>query len=132
MMTEVLVAFPADTNWGIPQLMQPGSRSSSSLRRMSATYDLIGTGYARTRREDPVIAATIWRGPGASRSVVNVGAGAGSYEPRDRYVLAVEPSDTMAAQRPRALAPALRLSAGEIPLRDGSIDAAMAVLTLHH
>jgi SAM-dependent methyltransferase len=64
--------------------------------------------------------------------VVNVGAGAGSYEPRDRYVLAVEPSDVMAAQRPPELAPAIRASAGELPLRDAGVDAAMAILTIHH
>src|SRR4051795_5239893 len=63
---------------------------------------------------------------------VNVGAGAGSYEPRDRHVVAVEPSDVMAAQRPPGLAPALRATAGALPLRDGAVDAAMAILTLHH
>jgi SAM-dependent methyltransferase len=64
--------------------------------------------------------------------VVNVGAGAGSYEPTDRYVVAIEPSDVMAAQRPPELAPAIRATAGELPLRDGAVDAAMAVLTVHH
>jgi SAM-dependent methyltransferase len=63
---------------------------------------------------------------------VNVGAGAGSYEPDDRYVLAIEPSDVMAAQRAHARVPAIRASAGSLPLRDGSVDAAMAVLTVHH
>jgi SAM-dependent methyltransferase len=63
---------------------------------------------------------------------VNVGAGTGSYEPRDRHVIAVEPSDVMARQRPRALAPAIRAGAGELPLRDGAVDAAMAIVTLHH
>lgn len=69
---------------------------------------------------------------GDARTVVNVGAGAGSYEPRDRHVIAVEPSDVMAAQRARELAPAIRASAGSLPLRDGSVDAAMAVLSVHH
>jgi SAM-dependent methyltransferase len=64
--------------------------------------------------------------------VVNVGAGTGSYEPRDRYVVAIEPSDVMASQRPRDLAPAIRASAGSLPLRDGAVDAAMAILTVHH
>jgi SAM-dependent methyltransferase len=64
--------------------------------------------------------------------VVNVGAGAGSYEPRDRHVIAIEPSDVMAAQRPAQLAPALRASAGDLPLRSQSVDAAMAILTIHH
>jgi hypothetical protein len=97
-----------------------------------ARYDRIGVGYARTRREDPRLRARIHAALGDARTVVNVGAGAGSYEPRDRHVVAVEPSDVMAAQRPPELAPALRLGAGELPLRDGSVDAAMAVLSLHH
>jgi SAM-dependent methyltransferase len=95
-------------------------------------YDRIGEGYARTRREDPRLAERIHAALGAARTVVNVGAGAGSYEPRDRYVIAVEPSDRMAAQRPRQLAPAIRATADRLPLRDGSIDAAMTVLSLHH
>lgn len=99
---------------------------------MVTRYDAIGHGYARQRREDPRLRESIHAALGAARSVVNVGAGAGSYEPRDRYVVAVEPSDVMAAQRPRELAPALRASAGELPLRDGSVDAAMAILTIHH
>ncbi|MGF1652105.1 MAG: class I SAM-dependent methyltransferase, partial [Actinomycetales bacterium] len=69
---------------------------------------------------------------GDARTVVNVGAGTGSYEPRDRWVLPVEPSDVMVAQRARDLAPAVRASAGDLPLRDGSVDAALAVLTVHH
>jgi SAM-dependent methyltransferase len=95
-------------------------------------YDSIGHGYWRTRREDPRIAARIHRALGDARTVVNVGAGAGSYEPRDRHVVAIEPSDVMASQRPRDLAPAIRASAGALPLRDNSVDAAMAVLTIHH
>jgi SAM-dependent methyltransferase len=95
-------------------------------------YDSIGHDYGRTRREDPRIAARIRRALGDARTVVNVGAGTGSYEPRDRHVVAIEPSDVMAAQRPRDVAPAIRASAGALPLRDGSVDAAMAVLTIHH
>jgi SAM-dependent methyltransferase len=95
-------------------------------------YDRIGVGYARRRREDPGIAARIHAALGDARTVVNVGAGTGSYEPRDRHVVAVEPSDVMAAQRPPGLAPALRATAGALPLRDGAVDAAMAILTLHH
>src|SRR5579859_4111651 len=97
-----------------------------------ARYDRIGLGYARTRREDPRVAQLIAEALGDARTVVNVGAGAGSYEPRDRYVLAVEPSDVMATQRPPELPPALRGSAAGLPLRDESVDAAMAVLTVHH
>ncbi len=98
----------------------------------AARYDAIGHGYGRARREDPDLLAHVERALGASRTVVNVGAGTGSYEPRDRHVVAIEPSDVMAAQRPRALAPALRGTAWPLPLRDGSVDAAMAVLTVHH
>ena len=97
----------------------------------SARYDRIGEGYALTRREDPQIAAAIRRALGDARSVVNVGAGTGSDEPADRYEIAVEPSDVMAAQRPPTIPPAIRASAGTLPLRDG-VDAAMAVVTIHH
>lgn len=97
-----------------------------------ARYDEIGHEYSRTRREDPQIAAAILRALGRARSVANIGAGTGSYEPQDRYVVAVEPSDVMALQRPSTLAPAIRASAGDLPLRDSSVDAAMAVLTIHH
>jgi SAM-dependent methyltransferase len=95
-------------------------------------YERIGLGYAHTRREDPRLARRIHEALGDARTVVNVGAGTGSYEPRDRYVLAVEPSDVMAAQRPAELAPAIRAGAGALPLRDHSVDAAMAILTVHH
>jgi SAM-dependent methyltransferase len=98
----------------------------------STRYERIGHGYARLRREDPRIATPITAALGDARTVVNVGAGAGSYEPRDRYVIAVEPSDVMAAQRPPELPPAIRATAGRLPLRDNSVDAAMAILTIHH
>ena len=99
---------------------------------MSERYETIGRSYAATRREDPRIARRIHEALGDARSVVNVGAGTGSYEPEDRYVIAVEPSDVMAEQRPPSRVPAIRASAGELPLRDRSVDAAMAILTLHH
>lgn len=98
----------------------------------NARYDQIGGGYSLTRREDPHIASALRNALGDARSVVNVGAGTGSYEPDDRYVIAVEPSDVMAAQRPPTIPPALRASAADLPLRDNSTDAAMAVLTIHH
>ena len=76
-------------------------------------YEKIGHGYASTRREDPRAArARCTRRSGDARTVVNVGAGAGSYEPADRHVVAIEPSDVMAAQRPPELAPAIRATAG--------------------
>src|SRR5687767_9687038 len=70
-------------------------------------YDTHGQGYAQIRRTDPRIAALVHEALGIARTVLNVGAGAGSYEPTDRYVLALEPSATMRAQRPPHLAPAI-------------------------
>jgi SAM-dependent methyltransferase len=99
---------------------------------MSDRYETIGHEYVATRREDPRIARRIHAALGDARTVVNVGAGTGSYEPDDRYVIAVEPSDVMAAQRPPGRVPAIRAAAENLPLRDGSVDAAMAILTLHH
>jgi SAM-dependent methyltransferase len=95
-------------------------------------YDVIGAGYARTRHRDPDLAARIDAALGDARTVVDVGAGTGSYEPAGRHVVAIEPSDVMAAQRPRELAPAIRAYAAELPLRDDAVDAAQAVLTIHH
>jgi SAM-dependent methyltransferase len=95
-------------------------------------YDSIGKSYTDFRREDPRIAARIRAALGDARTVVNVGAGAGSYEPRDLEVTAVEPSETMIAQRPEGAAPVVRASAEELPFEDGSFDAAMVVLSDHH
>lgn len=95
-------------------------------------YDSIGHGYGQRRRQDPRIAERIDRALGTSESVVNVGAGTGSYEPRDRRVIAVEPSAVMIRQRPPEASPAVRASATDLPFRDGSFDASLAILTLHH
>ena len=95
-------------------------------------YDAIGAGYAATRREDPRIAALIHAALGKAGSIVNVGAGAGSYEPRDRRVVAIEPSEVMIAQRDPRLPPAIKGGAYPLPLDDQSVDAAMAILTIHH
>jgi SAM-dependent methyltransferase len=95
-------------------------------------YDRIGRTYASIRRADPRLAAAIWAALGDARTVVNVGAGTGSYEPTDRSVTAVEPSAVMIAQRPKGSAPAVQASAEELPFAGDSFDAAMAILTLHH
>jgi SAM-dependent methyltransferase len=102
---------------------------------MAATapvYDTIGRAYARHRRPEPRIAAQIGRALGEARTVMNVGAGTGSYEPADRLVVAVEPSPVMAAQRAVGAAPLVRAVAESLPFADGSFDAALAVLTIHH
>jgi SAM-dependent methyltransferase len=95
-------------------------------------FDRIGRGYGEYRREDPELRRRIHAALGTAKSVVNVGAGTGSYEPLDRHVIAIEPSDVMAAQRAPDRSPALKAYADSLPLRDNSVDAAMAVLTLHH
>src|SRR5689334_184679 len=95
-------------------------------------YDTIGATYAVTRQTEPRIAARIWAALGDARTVLNVGAGTGSYEPTDRDLLAVEPSVVMRSQRAPAAAPCLAAAAEQLPFRDGSFDAAMAVATVHH
>jgi SAM-dependent methyltransferase len=95
-------------------------------------YDRIGQGYARFRKPDPRIESRITSALGDARTVVNVGAGSGSYEPTDRVVVAVEPSEEMVNQRPPNAAPCIRAAAERLPLFDQSFDAAMAILTIHH
>ncbi|CAL9624360.1 hypothetical protein SUDANB23_05928 [Streptomyces sp. enrichment culture] len=95
-------------------------------------YDAIGGAYPATRRTDPRIAARIWDALGDARTVVNVGAGTGSYEPADREVTAVEPSAVMRGQRPAYAAACVSADAEQLPFADGSFDAAMAVSTVHH
>jgi SAM-dependent methyltransferase len=95
-------------------------------------YDTIGLGYDGYRRPDPRLAAAIAAALGAAASVVNVGAGAGSYEPAGRRVVAVEPSVAMLRQRRPGAAPAVQGSATELPFRDAAFAAALAVLTVHH
>ena len=95
-------------------------------------YERHGRTYAAHRRADPRIAARIHAALGDARTVLNVGAGTGSYEPSDRWVLAVEPSPTMRAQRPAGAAPAIAARAEALPFDDGAVDAAMACVTIHH
>ena len=95
-------------------------------------YDTIGATYSATRRTEPRIAAQVWAALGDARTVLNVGAGTGSYEPPDREVTAVEPSAVMRAQRPAGAAPCLAATAESLPFEDQSFDAAMAFATVHH
>jgi SAM-dependent methyltransferase len=95
-------------------------------------YDTIGRTYASTRQTEPRIAAQIERALGDARTVINVGAGTGSYESRAFNFLAVEPSLTMLRQRGSDAAPAVRAPAEALPFADGAFDAALAVLTVHH
>jgi SAM-dependent methyltransferase len=99
---------------------------------MPDLYDRIGLTYSQRRRPDPRIAAAIHAALGDARTVVNVGAGAGSYEPADRDVTAVEPSEVMIAQRPPGSAPVVRAYAEALPFADDEFDASMAVLSDHH
>lgn len=99
---------------------------------MAARYDTIGLNYADLRRPDPRIAEAIGAALGPARTVLNVGAGTGSYEPADRDVTAVEPSIEMIRKRSPWAARVLQASAGNLPFEDDAFDAAMAVLTIHH
>jgi SAM-dependent methyltransferase len=113
------------------------ARDRATGRDLSAVdrrllYDTIGSGYPTTRREDPRIARAIWKALADASSVANIGAGTGNYEPRDREVVAIEPSTVMIALRAAGSAPALQGVAEEIPLATASVDAAMAVNTDHH
>lgn len=95
-------------------------------------YDVIGCTYGATRQEDPRIAAQLWTALGDARSVVNVGAGTGSYEPSDRFVVAVEPSLTMIVQRSNRTPLVVRGGAEHLPFADATFDAGLAVFTVHH
>lgn len=95
-------------------------------------YDTHGVSYTVTRRTEPRLAAQIWAALGDARTVLNVGAGTGSYEPPDRDLTAVEPSAVMRAQRPIGAAPSVAATADSLPFNAQSFDAAMAVATIHH
>ena len=102
------------------------------LMSSAQLYDSIRATYSVTRRTEPRIAAQVWAALGDARTVLNVGAGTGSYEPSDREVTAVEPSAVMRAQRPAGAAPCLAATAESLPFEDQSFDAAMAFATVHH
>ncbi len=95
-------------------------------------YDVIGASYNATRRADPRLEQVIWAALGDSRTVLNVGAGTGAYEPPGRCVVAVEPSATMRQARPPKAPPCVAASAESLPFDGASFDAAMAILTVHH
>jgi SAM-dependent methyltransferase len=96
-----------------------------------ADYGAIGANYAKYRQPDPSIARLILAALGDAQSVLNVGAGAGAYEPTDREVTAVEPSAAMRVQRPRHLPQAVNATAENLPFPDRHFDAAMASFTVH-
>ncbi len=99
---------------------------------MTQLYDAIGVGYRDFRRPDPRLETAIIRALNPAETVVNVGAGTGSYEPSDRSVVAVEPAMTMIRQRRPGSAPVVQASATELPFRDDGFAAALAILTVHH
>jgi SAM-dependent methyltransferase len=106
---------------------------AEQLRMFGAQlYDAIGSAYPATQRTEPRTAARIWDALGDARTVLNDGAGTGSYEPPDRAVTAVEPSAVMRAQRPAGAARCVAAAADRLPFEDQSFDAAMAVSTVHH
>ena len=100
--------------------------------RMKQVYEDIGVGYLGSRSPDQRIARSIMLGLGDARTVVNVGAGTGNYEPVDLRVVAVEPALEMLAQRPPNSHSVVRAVAEALPFRDDEFDAALAVLTVHH
>jgi SAM-dependent methyltransferase len=99
---------------------------------MSAKYDTIGINYAELRRPDQRIARIIESALGSAQTVLNVGAGTGSYEPADRSLIAVEPSREMIRKRSPTAAEAIQARAEDLPFDDKSFDASMAILTIHH
>jgi SAM-dependent methyltransferase len=99
---------------------------------LAVLYDDIGRTYTARRQSDPRIAAAIEGALEGCRSILNVGAGSGSYEPRSREVVALEPSRTMIAQRPAGTFPAVQGRAEALPFADDSFDAVLGILTVHH
>lgn len=99
----------------------------------SADYSIVGQNYSNLRKPDPKIAALIDAELERVKTVVNIGAGTGSYEPKDKQVTAVEPSETMIVQRKNnENITVYRANAENLPFRSNSFDAALAILTIHH
>jgi SAM-dependent methyltransferase len=151
----IVTCHAAGDSWLLPGLRrcgaQPGSAALALARQRGIVledrdfvdtpehhiepgqlYDTIGATYTVTRRTEPRIAARIWAALGDARTVLNVGAGTGSYEPSGREVTAVEPSAVMRAKRPASAAPCVDAAAESLPFEDQSFDAAMAIATVHH
>ena len=99
---------------------------------MNASYDTIGLNYSDLRKPDSRIGRMIGQALGSAKTVLNVGAGAGSYEPADKQVTAIEPSVEMIRQRPASAAVVIQAHAEDLPFDDKSFDASMAILTVHH
>jgi len=98
----------------------------------SFDYDLNGVDYSRVRKTDPQIFNQVLNALGDSKYILNMGAGSGSYEPLDRYVISIEPSYRMRSQRPKNIPPAIMGSSDFIPFDDQTFDASMAMVTIHH
>src|ERR1700709_363072 len=111
--------------------MPPAARTLSRMATSAVDYEQPGRTCAQRRRAAPRVAAHVHAALGDARTVLNVGAGAGSYEPEDRHVLAVEPSAAMRPHQPRHRAPAIDASAESLPFDDDAFDAAMATITVH-
>lgn len=124
-------AFDRSRQEGRAALFTPIRSCDPGAMVQRQRYDEIGRTYAVTRREDPRIAAAVHACLGVGQTVVNVGAGTGSYEPQDREVVAVEPSVQMLRQR-KGRGASVRGVAEALPFADGAFDVAMAVLTVHH
>lgn len=107
-------------------------KGSHGLVRLSDTYDAIGRSYSTRRRSDPRLATRIAALIGRDGTVLNVGAGTGSYEPIHSRVIAVEPSAVMISQRSASAAPVVRAVAEALPFRGQAFDVVLAVLTIHH
>jgi SAM-dependent methyltransferase len=117
-------AMPGSTGVAAPN----GSKGHD----LPQAYDVIGRLYSLHRRADPRIALQVESALGDARTVLDVGAGTGSYEPKDKAIVAAEPSEVMIGQRPPGSGPAVRSVAEYLPFATASFDAVLAIFTVHH